>query len=110
MALLDFIKNRPQPETPAKPAQEAPKPEAPKDISKLLSPAQLAQVREVGERLQKATFHSQGGMQQPAAGDSTNAALLQKQNDQDKAQAALSPTDHHSGQTAVQKRARGWER
>jgi|SRR5579871_2469151 len=109
MALLDFMKNRPQ-QTAAKPTQEAPKPEAQKDVSKVLSPAELAKFREVGERLQKATAHARTGSQQPSAGDGSNAALLQKQNNQEKTQAALSPTDHFKGQTATQKRARGWER
>ena len=110
MAFLDFMKNRPQQEQAAKPAPQTPKPEAQKDVTKVLSPAELAQFREVGERLQKATAHARGGMQQAAAGDGSNAALLQKQNNQDKAQAALSPTDHFKGQTATQKKARGWER
>ncbi len=110
MALLDFMKNRPQQQTAAKPAAETPKPEAQKDVTKVLSPAELAKFREVGERLQKATAHSRAGTQPPAAGDGGNAALLQKQNNQERTQAALSPTDHFKGQTAIQKRARGWER
>jgi hypothetical protein len=113
MALLDFMKNRPQQmaanATP-KTAPETPKPEAQKDVSKVLSPGELAKFREVGERLQKATAHARGGMQQSTAGDSGNAALIQKQNNQEKAQAALSPTDRFKGQTAVQKRSRGMER
>jgi hypothetical protein len=109
MALLDFMKERPQQQTAAKPAPETPMPEAQKDVTKVLSPAQLAKFRDVGERLQKATAHSRSGAQQ-SAGDGGNAALLQKQNNQEKTQAALSPTDHFKGQTATQKRARGWER
>ena len=109
MALLDFMKNRPQ-QTAGKPAPETPKPEARKDVSQVLSAAELAKFREVGERLQKASVHARSGHQQAAAGDGSNAALLQKQNNQDKAQAALSPTDQFKGQTATQKRARGWER
>ena len=110
MALLDFIKNRPQPQAAAKHAPETPKPEASKDATKVLSPIELAKFREVGERLRQATSHLQGSSQQPAAGDASNAALLQKQSNQDKTQAALSPTDHAKGQTATPKRSRGWER
>jgi hypothetical protein len=110
MALLDFIKNRPQQQPAAKPAPQTPKPEVKQDIAKALSPADLATVREVGARLQKATAHSRDGAQQPAAGDGGNAALLQKQSNQEKTQAALSPTDRFKGQTMTQKRAGGWER
>jgi hypothetical protein len=113
MPLLDFMKNRPQQTTtkPASmPAVETPKPEVQKDVTKVLSPAELAKFRDVGERLQKATAHARGGMPQPGAADGGNAALLQKQNNQEKTQAALSPTDQFNGQTVTQKKARGWER
>ncbi|HET6841375.1 MAG TPA: hypothetical protein VFK06_06765 [Candidatus Angelobacter sp.] len=110
MALLDFIKQRTQQQSGPKPTMETPKLEAQKDVSKVLSGAELAKFRDVGERLQKATTYSRSQLLAPAAGDDSNAALLQKQNNQNKAQAALSPTDHHKGQTAIQKRARGWER
>ena|SRR5579859_3844347 len=115
MAYLSFIANRPQqqsapkPTTPA-PTSDAPKPEALKDISKTLSQGDLAKVKEVGERLHKATAHMRESAPSPTAGDGGNAALLQKQNNQDKTQAALSPTDKFKGQTAPPKRAGGWER
>jgi hypothetical protein len=110
MAYLDFIKNRPQPQAAPKPAPETPVPQAPqKDVNKVLSPPDLARFREVGARLEKATAHARNHVQ-TEAGDGGNAALLQKQNNQDRTQAALSPTDHYKGQTATQKRALGWER
>ena len=110
MALLDFMNNRPQQQAAAKPAPQTPKPETQKDVTKVLSPAELAKFREVGERLQKATAHTRGNAQQSGAGDGSNAALLQKQSNQEKTQAALSPTDQFKGQTATQGRSRGWER
>ncbi len=110
MALLDFIKNRPQPQAAPKPAPEAPAAQTTqKDVSRVLSAPDLAQFREVGARLEKATAHARNPVQ-PDAGDGGNAALLQKQNNQDRTQAALSPTDRYKGQTATQKRALGWER
>jgi len=110
MALLDFIKNRNQHQPAAKPAPQTPKPEMQKDVTKVLSASQLAEFRAVGERLQQATAHLRAPAQQMTTGDGGNAALLQKQNNQDKTQAALSPTDRHKGQTVTQQRARGWER
>jgi hypothetical protein len=110
MALLDFIKNRPERQAAPKPAPETQAPQAPpKDVSRVLSPADLAKFREVGARLEKATAHARSPVQ-PEAGDGGNAALLQKQNNQDRTQAALSPTDHYKGQTVTRKRALGWER
>jgi len=111
MAFLDFMKNRPQPQAVAK-APSAPQPTpASKDVSKAISSVDLAQFRAVGERMQKATSHQRSNHSQPGGNDGGNAALLQKQNNQDKTQAALSPTDRFNGQTALQKpRSRGWER
>jgi hypothetical protein len=110
MALLDFIKNRPQPQPAAKPAVETQKPEAaPKDVTKVLSPGELARFRALGEKLDKATAYARGNARPEAAGGG-NEALLQKQSNQQKTQAALSPTDHYKGQTATQKKAMGWER
>jgi hypothetical protein len=110
MALLDFIKNRPQQPAAATPPAQTPTPEPKKDVTKVLSPADLAKAREIGERIQKATLHARSAQDQPAAGDAGNAALLQKQSNQDKTQAALSPTDRSKGQAMTQKRASGWER
>ncbi len=112
MAILDFIKNRQQQAAPnptAKLAIEAAKPApAQQDVSKVVPASELAKAREVGDRLRKATMHVQAG---PSAGEgSSNAALLQKQNNQNKTQAAMSPTDRFAGQTALQKGSRGWER
>ena len=108
MAILDFIKNRQQQAAP-KPAIETAKPApAKQDVSKVVPASELAKAREIGQRLNKATMHVQAG---PSAGEgSSNAALLQKQNNQDKTQAAMSPTDRFAGQTSLQQKSRGWER
>ena len=108
MAILDFIKNRQQQAAP-KPAIEAAKTAPVKqDVSKVVPALQLAKAREIGERLNRATMHVKSG---PTAGEGgSNAALLQKENNQNKTQAAMSPTDRFAGQTAIQKRSRGWER
>ena len=108
MAILDFIKNRQQQVAP-KPATETAKAAPVKqDVSKVVPASELAKAREVGDRLKKATMHMQTGA---SAGDSSsNAALLQKQNNQDKTQAAMSPTDRFAGHANTQKKARGWER
>lgn len=105
---LDFIKNRQQQAAP-KPGVETARPAPEKqDVSKVVPASELAKAREIGDRLKKATMHVKGG---PSAGEgSSNAALLQKQNNQDKTQAAMSPTDRFAGQTALQKRSGGWER
>ena len=109
MAFLDFMKNRPQPQPAAKATPETPKPEPPKkDVSQVISSADSAKARQAGEIINKATAHIRSESQ-PTEGGS-NAALLQKQNNQDKTQAAMSPTDRFAGQTALQKPGRGWER
>ena len=109
MAFLDFIKNRPQPQTEVKTATKNASPEAGKpSVAQSLSPATLAKAREIGQQLSKATAHLPGNAQ-PTEGGS-NAALLQKQNNQDKVQAPMSPTDRFNGKTALQKPSRGWER
>lgn len=109
MALLDFMKDRPQPQAAAKPMAATPGQQAAtRDVAKSLSGADLAKVHEIGARLQKATVHVPGNSQ--GADGSSNAALLQKQNNQNKTQAAMSPTDRFAGQTSLQKRSGGWER
>ena len=112
MAILDFIRNRQQQATPkpaTSPAVEATKVAPTKqDVSKVVPASELAKAMEVGERLKKASMHVGTG---PSTGQGdSNAALLQKQNNQDKTQAAMSPTDRFSGQTAIQKKSRGMER
>jgi len=111
MAILDFIKNRQQQTAPnptPKPTVEAAKSAPAQDVSKVVPSAELAKAREIGEMLRKASMHVQAG---PASGESgSNAALLQNQNNQDKVQAPMSPTDRFKGQTGQQKRAGGWER
>lgn len=112
MAILDFIKNRGQGQAVSGPAAqptEAPNlAPAQRDVAKVVPASELAKAREVGERLKKASMHIGG---QGAAGETgSNAALLQNQNNQDKTQVAMSPTDRFAGKTALQQRSRGWER
>ncbi len=111
MAFLDFIKNRDQ-----QPAQQAAKPETAKEMYSREAaqekanridptPEQVEKAQKIGETLRKATQHI-GNDNAPQADASSNgsqsspAAEMQKQNGQDKAQAALSPTDNASGKTA----------
>jgi hypothetical protein len=111
MAILDFIKNRQQ--QAAKPAQaRAPQTAlttpAKQDVSKVVPASELAKAREIGERLKKASMQVQTGKSAEQTGG--NAALLQNQNNQDKVQPAMSPTDRFAGKTALQGKGRGWER
>jgi hypothetical protein len=108
MAILDFIKNRQQQPAPKPTVEAVPLEPVKQDITKVVPASELAKAKDVGERLNKATMHVQAGPS--AGGGDSNSALLQKQNNQDKTQAALSPTDRFAGQTAVQKGSRGWER
>jgi hypothetical protein len=110
MAILDFIRNRQRQASPsqaqaAKPVQQAP---ARQDVSKVIPASELAKAREIGDRLKRATMHMQAGASSGEGG--SNAAMLQKQNNQDKVQAPMSPTDRFAGKTALQGKARGWER
>lgn len=108
MAILDFMRNRQQ-KTTAKPALDDVKSTtAPQRPSNVIPASELAKAREIGERLKRATMHIQGGASAGEGG--SNAALLQKQNNQHKAQAAMSPTDRSAGKTALQQKSRGRER
>lgn len=112
MAFLDFMKQRGQGKDVAAPAPTAVQPPVHKpDLSRSIPANQLAQVREVGARLRQATAHINQGQAGPTdAASGNNMALRQKQNHQDKTQAAMSPTDRYNGQTILQKKARGMER
>jgi hypothetical protein len=99
MSLLDFMKNRSQPQPAAKASSQTPTQQAPMKPENLPD-AQKAKVHEAVALLDKATQHR---VLQPSAEEGgSNAALLQKQNNQDKVQAALSPTDNFNGKTALQ--------
>lgn len=110
MAILDFIKNRQQQQSPSpSPAAKSAQQTAPKqDVSKVIPASELAKAREVGDRIKKATMHMQDGT--PTGNGGGNAALLQNQNNQDKVQKAMSPTDRFAGKTALQGRSSGWQR
>jgi hypothetical protein len=109
VAILDFIKQHRQQQQAAAPAaQVAMQAPAKQDVAKVLSASELAKAKEAGELFKRANMRFAPGN---SAGESgSNAALLQKQNNQDKTQAALSPTDRFAGQTVLQKKSRGWER
>jgi hypothetical protein len=117
MALLDFMKNRnaSQQQSVANKPQEQ-KPETAKEMytreavqekaNRIApTPDQEQRAQKIGEEMRKATQH----LEQPAppaanapADGGSNAALLQKQNHQGKAQEAMSPTDDAAGKTAAQ--------
>lgn len=109
MAILDFIKQHRQQQAQVTSAQAVAQ-SAPvkQDVSKVLPASELAKAREVGERLKRATMHMHSANTTPDA--SSNEALRQRENNQDKVQSAMSPTDRFAGKTATQQRSRGWER
>jgi hypothetical protein len=124
MAFLDFIRQRRASQAEAKPPQKnaalitptwysvagpvrgAPAPTPSTDIAGSLTPAQEAKINEIREVMRKATAHIDQGTPrtaQPAPDNGgSNAAQLQKQTHQEKAQEALSPTDVNVGKTALQ--------
>jgi hypothetical protein len=110
MPFLDFIRNRNASPQQAQKAQD-PKPETAKEMytrqagqesAKPLSPEMKEQATRALAAMTKGTQHLEEG--KPAAPESGGSptAELQKQNQQDKAQAALSPTDASAGKTASQ--------
>lgn len=109
MAFLDFMKSRTPAQAAAKPAPAVPVQTQAKGIEQTLSKETLAKAREVGARIEQATAHLRTSAPEGAGGGS-NAALRQKQNNQDRTQAALSPTDRFKGQAATKDKSRGWER
>jgi hypothetical protein len=114
MAFLDWMKNRgQQPQAPPKqaaPAQAPPEtPQQAQDLAQGLKPRQtetIDQVRATMALLDKATSHIQGGPH-PDPPSSSPAAMRQNQSNQEKEQAALSPTDHARGKTTEKQRGKG---
>jgi hypothetical protein len=114
MAFLDWMKNRGQQSPAAEPKQQ--KPETAKEMytrevaqekaNRIApTPDQEQRAQKIGEVLNKATQHREQSAPAPSnAPDegSTNAAQLQNQNQQGKAQEGLSPTDDARGKTAGQ--------
>jgi ankyrin repeat protein len=101
MAFLDWMKSRGQQQQPQTPSKEAAPVKAPQEQPK---PAQPTVTREeagrfdhVKEQLEKATMHMRE--KAPVADETWNTAeaMRQKQNNQEKVQAALSPTDGTRG-------------
>lgn len=115
MALLDFIKNRnAQTQQPAAENTQAQKPETAKQMytrqasevkvaQRPITPEIKAQADRATAAMEKATQHQQAHSA-PAPEGSSNTAHLQNQNQQDKTQAALSPTDDAKGKTAGQEK------
>lgn len=113
MGFLDFVKGARNPGAEVTRKPEQAKTVAPtQDVKSVLTADQLAKFREVGERMAKATNHlrQESARLGDAGSADSNWALRQKQNHQDKTQAALSPTDQFAGAPAKGTRARGWER
>ena len=69
-----------------------------------ITPEIKAQADRATAAMEKATQHQQAHSA-PAPEGSTNTAHLQNQNQQEKTQAALSPTDDAKGKTATQEKA-----
>jgi hypothetical protein len=119
MALLDFVKNRQanqQQDVAGKSQQQ--KPETAKQMyareaaqektnakpMDQMRPEQQAKVEQIKATLEKSTQHMNRDAAAPAsapANDGGNTAHMQKQNNQEKTQAALSPTDNTAGKTAI---------
>jgi hypothetical protein len=117
VAFLDFVKNRnASQQQPVAEKSQAQKPETAKEMytreaaqekANRVAPTadQEARAQKIGDELRKATQHLEHrdfGPSNAPAGSGSNAPQLQKQNKQDKAQEALSPTDDAAGKTAVQ--------
>jgi hypothetical protein len=114
MAFLDFIKNRnaSQQQSVANKSQEQ-KPETAKEMyaretaqekaaARPITPEIKAQADRALATINKASQHLQSPPAPAAPDGGSPAAHLQKQSHQEKAQAALSPTDDSAGKTAAQ--------
>jgi len=114
MAFLDFIRNRNasrQPTAAVDNTQQQ-KPETAKEMysrqagqetAKPITPEIKAQADHALAAVTKQTQHlEQGRPAAPENGGGSPTAELQKQSNQDKTQAALSPTDAGAGKTAAQ--------
>jgi hypothetical protein len=119
MAFLDFIKNRNQQQPVAEKSQEQ-KPENAKQMYTREAAEQKAAEKpitpEVKAQADKAMgtmreFQQQGSPSQPSVSEGSSPnAHLQKQDYQDKAQHALSPTDGAAGKTASQEKTKAPEK
>jgi len=114
MAFLDFIKNRnASRQQPVADHAQAQKPETARQMyareaaqdkaaEKPITPEIKAYTDRALAAITKATQHISPQAPPPASDGGTQAAQLQKQHNQDKTQAALSPTDGTVGKTALQ--------
>jgi len=119
MSFLDFIKNREGQRPVAEQQSQQQQPETAKQMytreaaeeqANRIAPTadHESQARKIGDEMRKATQPAQELV--PAAPDApsdqgSNNAYLQNQNNQDRAQEALSPTDNAAGKTAIQEPA-----
>jgi hypothetical protein len=112
-----WMKNRPA--APQPPKQEAP--ETAKEMytrqtgqekatERAITPEIKAQADRALATINKASRHLQSEPAAAAPDGGSNAAQLQKQNHQEKAQAALSPTDAAAGKTAAQDKEKAPEK
>jgi hypothetical protein len=113
MAFLDFVRNRQQ--QPAQEQAQNQKPETAKDMyarqavqekadARPITPAIKAQADRALATMNKASQHVDPQSKAGASESSGSPqAQLQKQNNQDKTQEALSPTDNAAAKTALQK-------
>jgi hypothetical protein len=119
MALLDFIKNRnASPQQSVAETTQQQKPETAKEMYSRQAvedkanrvaptPDQEARAQKIGEEMRSAMQPQERSSPAPsnAPGEGgTNAAQLQNQNHQGKAQESLSPTDDARGKTAAHER------
>src|ERR1035441_1085808 len=119
MAFLDFVRNRQQ--QPAQEQAQNQKPETANDSYALqalqekadarpITPAIKAQADRALATMNKASQHVDSQSKAGASESSGSPQVqLQKQNNQDKTQEALSPTDNAAGKTAVQETERAPE-
>ena len=78
--------------------------QAGQETTKPITPEIKAQVARVLATVTKATHHLQEGQRPESENGGSPTAHLQKQDHQDKAQAALSPTDASAGKTESQEK------
>jgi|SRR5580658_6356126 hypothetical protein len=122
MALLDFMKNRnaSQQQPVADKSQDL-KLETAKEMysreaarekaaERPITPEIKAQADRVMATIDKASQYLQPQSAPAAPDGGTNAAQLQKQDHQEKARAALSPTDSAAGKTAAQDKEKAQEK
>jgi hypothetical protein len=119
MAFLDFIKNRGEQRPVGEQQSQQQQPETAKQMYTRESaqekanriaptPDQESRAQKIGDEIRNATQPAQERVAAaPAAPEDqgSNSAYLQNQNNQERSQEALSPTDNTVGKTALQEQA-----